>query len=446
MSFLAQKNNFQGRTFVRLFLYILFHNHIGEFTTIRWYNLRVVNPFIHTKKEDVIVLDIRDDSVGGMILSLDKAGGRIPEKIFSISKDIPFQRNFDHKRLFNDTAEALAYVADTIARSGFKLPSKIFCIIGPHLHASQIRTIRSKYDAPVLITGQLLKDLVQNDIEKFENEQLNPNGDLLNVILEHKAMQIKLNGYETEFPIKQNASDIEISIFVSMAPGILMNDLKEILSKYFHSDKVDFHSFTFALSDVLRGIFLDKMGFAVVNVENEVSEISVIRNGVIEDVVSFPVGMSLLPKIIMDRFGLSYAQAISYLELFISGSGESEVMARVAEVIEQTKVAWSDLFYQSLKRISYHHLLPDTFYVVAGPKYEDFFLEYVKKAEISNLLMMNRPQRIDRLEPNVFAGLCKNTSDCPDDLHFLAAAVFINKFYEQTDTILERATRIVFRG
>lgn len=401
----------------------------------------MINPFIFTKKEDIVVLDIRDGSVGGMILSLDKDGKNIPEKIFSIRKEIPFQRNFNHKRLFYATSQAMVSVSTAIARSGFRLPKKIFCVVSPHLHASQVRVIKSKYDKPITVSESLLKTLVLEDIKQFENKHLDLGGDSSNAVLEHKIMQIKLNGYETDSPIKKVASEIEISVFVSMVPKILLYDLRKIIFKNLHSDIIDFHSFTFVLSDVIRGVSLDKRGFAVIDVEDEISEISVIRNGVIEDTASFPVGMSIITRIVMDRFGISHEQAISYLKLFTSRSGESEIIAKMSDVVERARVIWSDLFYQSLKKISYHHLLPDTFYIATDEVCKDVFLDFITRAEVSSLLVMNKPPRIECLEPKVFAGLCKNISACPDDLHLLAAAVFSDKVQKQSNSSYKKSDK-----
>jgi hypothetical protein len=423
---------FFRRFFVGINWNYLFHTIIWLAYPVKCYNLEVINLFRINKKEDIVVLDIRDNSVGGMILSLDKKGNSIPQKLFSIRKEIPFQRNFNHKRLFYLTAQAINHVSSLIMKSGFiKKPHKVFCIVGPHLHASQIRKIKTKYDSSVVISEFLLKNLVVQDIEHFEKKHLDIGGDSSNSVLEHKIMQLKLNGYETLLPINKHASEIEISVFVSMVPKILINDLSRIITKNLHTNKIDFHSFTFVLSDVVRSIALDKRGFVAINIEDEISEISVIRDGIVEDIASFPVGVSLLTRIIMDRFSVSHDQAISDLKLFVSGMGTSEMMSKMEEVADRTRMIWSDLFYQTMKKMSYRHLLPDTFYIVTEETCKDIFKEFIKKTDISNLLAANKPPRVECMEPKVFASLCKNISDCPDDLHFLVGAVFSDKFEKQ---------------
>lgn len=392
----------------------------------------MINLFKINKKEDIIVLDIRDNSVGGMILSLDKKTENVPQKLFSIRKEIPFQRNFNHKRLFYLTAQAINHVSSVIMKSGFvKKPHKVFCIVGPHLHASQVRKIKIKYNSPVVVSELLIKNLILQDITHLEKKHLNIGGDSSNAVLEHKIMQLKLNGYETVSPINKHANEIEISVFVSMVPNILIHDLSRMITKNLHSNKIDFHSFAFVLSDVVRGVLLDKRGFVAVNIEDEISEISVIRDGVIEEIASFPVGISLLTRIVMDRFSISHDQASSYMKLFVSGMGTGEMSFKMKELVERTRTIWSDLFYQTLKKMSYHHLLPDTFYIVTDETCKDIFNDFIKKTDISNLLVVNKPPRVECMEPKVFASLCKNISDCPDDLHFLVGAVFADKFEKQ---------------
>lgn len=389
----------------------------------------MINPFVFSKKEEVLVLDIRDGSVGGMILSLDKKGQEVPEKIFSIRKEIPFQRNFNHKRLFYNTSQALISVSAEIFKSGLKMPKKIFCLLGPHLHASQIRIIKSRYDRPTIISEKIISSLINQDVKLFENKHLGVLGESFSEMMEHKITQIKLNGYETGSPINKVASEIELSVFVSMVPHVLIGDLKRIILKHFHSDNVDFHSFSFALADVVRDISLDKRGFAIVNIEDEISEISVVRNGLIEDTASFPAGANFLFRMIMDRFGVSYEQALSYLKLFVAHSGDESITTKMSDIIEQTRIFWTDSFYQSLKKMSSHHLLPDTFYIATDDNQKNVFLDFIKKSRVSGLLVLNKPPAIEWLEPKIFSGLCKNISECPDDTHFLVSAVFVNKFH-----------------
>jgi len=411
----------------------LFHKRAGELAAKECYNLEVINPFVFIKKEDVVVLDIRDGSVGGMILTVNKEGGGAPIKVFSVRKEIPFQRSFNNKRLLASISQAVAFVALAIRDSGFKIPSKVFCILGPHLHASQVRIIKSKYDKPVTISEEVLHSLILQDSKEFQQKHLlNTNAsDSPNVMMEHKITQIKLNGYETSSPIKKNASEIEISVFVSMAPGELLDSLKKNIFKNLHTNKIDFHSFTFALSDIVRKIAPERPSFVVVNIEDEISEVSVIRDGEVEDIASFPVGMSMLTRVIMDRFNLSNEQALSYLKLYLSGSAEKDLSVKMVDAIDRAMVLWTDHFYETLRKISFHRLLPDIFYIATEETCKDVFINFIQKAEVSGLLVTSRSPRVECLEPNLFAELCKNISSCPDELHLLVDAIFIDKFYRQ---------------
>lgn len=385
------------------------------------------NLFNKILKEKINVIDIRDGSVGGMILSVDRASLSQPEKLFSTRIKLPFQKEFSHKRHFYATAQAISNVASEIHNRGQNAPDKIVCLIGPHMHISQRRNIKIQYKQPTLITSGILNRLISNDIHIFEEKHLTSgltNGDSVNTLFEHKVMQIKLNGYETSKPVGKKATDVSISIFASVIPKIVLADLKNIISKNFHSNNIEFHSFSFIISDVMRNLGLDSNGLVLVQIEDEITEISIIRNGIIQNIASFPLGKNLLIRVICAVLGTIPDAAESYLKMYNSKAGSPEVVKKMSEIFSKVNSTWSDLFFQTMKKTSYNHLLPQNFYVVVNQNYTNVFFDLIKKIELSNLLALNKQAEISTLGSHVFENLCKNRSDCPDDIYFLAASVF----------------------
>lgn len=391
------------------------------------YNLSVFNLFNKNSKEKVVVLDIRDGSVGGMVIQKETEGNSLPEKLFSVRKALPFQKNFNLKRLFYATAQAISFVASEIHKSGQNDPKKIICLVGPHMHISQRRNVKITYKQPTLLTTEILNRLISNDLHLFEEKHLTSGlakGESSNVIFEHKIMQIKLNGYETSNPIGKKATEVSISIFASVLPRVVLADLKNVISNSFHNNNLEFHSFSFMISDVVRNLDLDKNGLVLVQIEDEITEMSVVRNGIIQNIASFPAGKNLLKRQIMDSFATVSDGADSCIKMYNNKTGNEDVIKKMTDVLLKMNEVWADLFFQTIKKISYYHLLPQSFYIVADNDCKNIFIDLFKKIELSSILVLNKPAEIVSLDNQFFDNFCKNKSECPDDIYFLAASVF----------------------
>lgn len=387
--------------------------------------------FLNKKNRNRIsVIDLRDGSVGGMTLSVDKERKSIPEKIHSIRKELPFQKNLSFKRLFYSTAQLIPQVALSMQKIGLGESEDLYCIIGPHFYFSETRVIRKKFGEPRLIDRKLVDDLLNKEIEEVVSGHPTNNivgAEPSTVVLDKKIMQIKLNGYETTNPFGKSASEIRISLFLSLIPRIVVRDLYKLLRKNFHNNNIHFHSSTFVAFDSIRSLDMDKEGFVVVSVEKETTEVSVVRDGILEENSSIPMGQNFFKRAICAKYNTIPDEAETYLKLYIHNSGDLKRLTEVFKFIEDKGYEWRKSFFSCLKSLSEHHLLPENFYLTAGDDNIKFFTNLVRESEIAEILTYNKPPSVRRLDQNVFDGYCRNKSDCLDDVHFVTGAVYVNK-------------------
>ena len=309
----------------------------------------MLNFLKNSSKNYIAILDVRDGSVGGMLVLIDKEN-KIPEKVYSVRKELPFQKIFSYKRTFYATMQAInSVIADILKNSGH-VPEKILCMMGPHLHISQTRIIKSSFDKPTKITEKLINELVRSDLKIFEDMHFHnvlADSESLNTMLDHKIMQVKLNGYNTPVPFDKIASDIEISVYVSMMSRVVKKDLESIISKGFHNNFIDFHSYSFALFDSTRGLNIERDGFVVVDVESELTEVIAVKNGIIEETASFPLGKNFLLRKISEEFNTMHEEAVSYLSMHKDNTGSKEVMLKIKTAVDKANAEWTNALNES---------------------------------------------------------------------------------------------------
>ncbi len=386
--------------------------------------------FVPSKDEqNIVVLDIRDSSVGGAVVSFDKKLKIRPKKLFSEKRNIIFQKNFSFKRLFYSTSQAVSSVAFSIFKNNHIPIDKIYCVLGPHLYISQTKIIRAKYNESILVSQELLDKIVEGGLSRPAKGELKifSGIDEHMEVLDKKIMQVKLNGYETPEPFHKKATEIEISVFVSYIPRLVMRDINKILSSSFHDRSIIYHSSAFVAADVLRGLHEEQDSFMFVSIGNELTEISVVKKGVIEEVSSIPKGRNLIFRDICEKFGTIYEESVSLVDMFTSNSSDPVLTEKLRESIKKSEEVWAGLFYKTLQKISSRHFLPDNLYLTAEKKCSGIFFDFVSKLDISNLLALNKPPRINCLDNEIFEIYCQNNSSCPDNIHLLIDSIFVNK-------------------
>ncbi|MEI6296694.1 MAG: hypothetical protein WCO84_03560 [bacterium] len=394
----------------------------------------MISFFNHTTKEIVAVIDIRDGGVSGMLFSLDKKTGSIPEKLFSTRRVVMFQKNFDHKRLFFDTKKALLNVMKSLQGSRNGNPTKIFCVLGPHLYASQTRTIKVKYDNPTTVTNDLINKIILDDVRAFEQKHLpesTENTEHHNSILEHNIMQIKLNGYEVLDPLNKKASEVDISVFVSISPASVIKELKEQISKHFHNNNVTFHSSVFVAFDTITERVTKEKDFILINTEDEVTEISIIKSNILEETFSFPLGQNFILRMLGHNFGTINEEAYSYLEMYNTKTGDPKTISKIKEILNSTKEVWDDVFNKTVKKISKKYLLPSNLYITSEIKYQDIFTEFITKANIPEFFKLNRTPILNFINCDIFKEYYKNNNKYPDNVNLLFELFYINKIFHK---------------
>ena len=229
------------------------------------------------KEELVLVFDIGSSSVGGALFEAQKTG--IPKIIYSIREPIILEKNVSFDRFFSLTLKSLEIVTNKISMKGFGAPKKVFCILSSPWYASQTRIIDLKKNTPFIFSSKLADSLIEKEIKIFEEECLkkyvHTNSKVMPIEL--KNMQIMLNGYVVSKPLNQKATELEMTIFISMSGEQILEKFKEAIGKHFYSQNIKFASFAVASFAVARDLFVNQDSFLLIDIGGEVTDISMIK-------------------------------------------------------------------------------------------------------------------------------------------------------------------------
>lgn len=387
--------------------------------------------FLHSsKKETIAIINISDFAVFGGIINICREG--TPEVIYFQKRELPFQEHFSGKRLFYAISRAVFSVASAIQSSGVGRPSRILCVLGPHLHISETRVIKAKYEKPVMVRKELIDDLVAKDLDIFYSKSIGhdlalPSGQ--NSILEKNNMQIKINGYESADPFGKMASDIEISVFVSMITNGVLSDIRRMISGIFHTNEIYFSSFSFSIFNAVRDRLEKDAGFNIVEVCSEMTNIGIVRDGIIDETFSVPIGVHSLLRKIIHKFRTMHGEALFYIRTHNEKSSDPKTFDNIKTQISEMKKEWNASVYRVFERVSSRRLLPSKFYLACDKDFYPIFSSYLEDMGLSNMLMQNVKKEIRPVGADLFNGSCDNKCGQILDSAMIIDSIFANKVF-----------------
>ncbi len=378
----------------------------------------------------IIIFDIGSASIGGAFASVD--GSRIPEIIFTTRRDIPFQEKLNFQRFLDSMIKTLEemFVSMQKAGGGVRV-SRAFCVLASPWYASQTRLVHYEQPAPFTVTEKGLSKLIQKEIDLFRDSKLfsrSKVGDALPEIMESKNIQMKLNGYEVQTPFGKKASELEVALYISMIPANIHRSINESIVKFWHTPTVHFSSFSFCAFDTIRDIFTDESSFLFMDISGEVTDISLAKDNVLLESISFPAGKNMLIRALVKGMKSTPAVAISEMNLYLEGKATREHAKQVEEILNEESKEWLLFFEDALSQFATEFPIPRTIFYTADDSVTKWFEGALHDANFSRF-SQEEGQFMIRSLGNTFLNKFVQVDEPNFQDPFLAIeTIFANKF------------------
>lgn len=344
--------------------------------------------FKHNAKKGqhfIIVFDIGSASIGGAFVSIDST--RQPEVIFTIRRNIPFQEKLNFQRFLDSMIKTLEEMFETMQKSGGGVRvDQAFCILASPWYASQTRLVHYKQEKPFKITEKGLNKIIEREINLFRESKLfarSKVGDIPPEIMESKNIQMKLNGYEARNPYGKSVSELEIALYISMIPSNIFTSINDSIINFWHVPPVQFSSFAFTAFDTIRDIFVDETSFLFIDISGEVTDISLAKNNVLLESISFPAGKNALIRAIVKNMHASPAAAISEMNMYLEAESTLDHGRQIEEILTKEIMEWKIFFEDALSQFATEFPIPRTIFYTADENVAEWFEDAIKNADFS---------------------------------------------------------------
>jgi hypothetical protein len=343
-----------------------------------------------------VVCDIGSASVAvGLVLFEE---GKLPNILYTIRVPISIIEKPDSKGLELSMArffeEALKkFSQDIPQRAEYKeLLNKtitdVYAIYSSPWYVSKTSTIRIEKSKPFLLDRGSINRLINEEEQEFEAEAVSGKYDSIIhkdiKMIERELVRVKLNGYETSDPFLKEISHAELSLYMSLIPHTIFAKLEELSEKYLHTRKVSSFTFPLVSFGAVRDLFPHESDFILLDIAGEMTDASVVVNGVITNSSSFSLGRNSLIRKIKERFGVSYEIALSYIDMLVSDSLEEGMAKEVKLEVDIFNSLWLQTFNEASIRLKGSEALPTKIFLTIDEDVSSVFKKNFDKTGVDN--------------------------------------------------------------
>jgi hypothetical protein len=397
--------------------------------------------FLKQKDETVSALfEIGSGSVAGALVKLSST--KHPELLYSYREAIPFRENLEHSRLISDMATVVGHVAKNLGDKGLahlnftgygrhRIHDIFYSFASPWV-LSQTTVLDIKKEVEIVVTKQLIDDVVAKEQHSFEKlikeDDKSSVFDNDAVMIEKKMIQVRLNGYPTDNPYQKMAHQIETAFCMSFVPADIMEKINIAVEKTFNFRKVTPHSFALLSYTALRDIFPTDRNFIFVDVHGEITDVLVVKNGLLVHTFSFPFGTHTLIRKASHLLNLMPDIAESTLRVHALGKNNEINQTKVQPLIEMVQKEWLMAFSSAYTTLPEKIVLPHTFFVITDNDLEALFAEVLKTSVLVGVNMTASSPNIITLDDVTLTTYCQIGRALIPDAPLLLQAIALNAF------------------
>ncbi|MDP2789296.1 MAG: hypothetical protein Q8O46_04640 [bacterium] len=380
------------------------------------------------KGELALLFDIESSSVGGVLFYINKS--KVPEIVFSFREQIVTETEFNFDRFFTGTMKALGDVAGKICLAGLGSPKHFFCVLSSPWYASQTRVIRVEKNTPFTFTNKLADSLTKKEISFFQEEHLykyDQDGSKA-LPIEFKNMKTVLNGYTATNPINQRATELEMTVFISISSEHFLQRVQEIVSQHFFRKDIKFLSLAMVSFAVARDLFVKQENFLLIDIGGEITDISMVKKDVLSNSISFPKGLNFITRGIASILNCSLDEAKSLISLYKDEHAETLTEKRLEPMISKLKNEWLNEFQNSLANLSNDISIPANIFITIDSNFAPFFSDIIKTEQFSQYTLTESKFKVVFLDTEKLYDAALLGSEVKLDPLVILGAIYINRF------------------
>lgn len=373
---------------------------------LKCYNKNVLDKLkIFTKKtqnQNVLVFDVSSSAVSGALFRSSAQG---EPSILRMARSKPvILEKVKLNGLWFKLREEFKNLSRNIISGADEKPDKVFVIFSSPWYFSQIRALKVLKKEPFIVNSRLLEELIKDEVEIFKRRSLEkfslPEANI--DIMEHEIMKVQLNGYDVKNYENKEVNDLKLFVYLSTIMKQARDEVASFFSSEYGLQEINFHTPPHVLHLALSEIFNAKEGFLTLDIGGEITEISIIKEGLIKEIASFAFGKNAIIRSIAESFKVEFSQAYSLFKIYNAKDIAPQTKQKLEVIFKQSVNEWRRVFEKTLVNIAVDLPMPVNAFLIGGGAALPQFRQAVSDESLSHFTFLKKPFAVQTILPRAF--------------------------------------------
>lgn len=293
--------------------------------------------FFYADGKSALLVNIHDFTVESMILDSDDTINTVS----GIKEEAALKR-------------ALAKISDKYKAL------KYFIVFSSPWSLSQTHLVRARKDAPFIFSEKYFDEILKNENSLFlKNLKNNFNPDYFK-FMEADIMKVLLNGYEIKDlnPFKKKIKNIELLIYMSAVKKEVFDAVSEVFNDGFQKKNLVIKTRPAIFCFILKDTEKENRDFIIIDIREETTEIVLVKNGCIEEIINFNKGYNFFARRIMDGLNISLSEAVSMFDRYNRNLMEENKKYELKNILKSAENDFKESFLNIVNELSKDNFLP----------------------------------------------------------------------------------------
>jgi cell division ATPase FtsA len=376
--------------------------------------------FSKENKEEIIALfDIGSGSVGGAIILASKKGA--PTMLASFRRNFKLRNSVSAKEVKKEMLSALGEVAAKIQKTVHAIPDKVYATLSYPWSRASFRKIKHSQKEGFVFTEKEAKRMIKDEISRFQKENSG-----FEEIIDRRVTNILLNGFELKNPHGKRAKECEIQIFLSLADSEIVDKIEDVIMKTYHRN-IKFTSQMFANFVVVRDIFDNVDDFTIIDVDEEITEVSVMVDDNLLGTETFFSGKNTFIKKVSESLKKDIKDTVSLISLYKDSHLHDSRVGEVELAVRNANKEWMDDLKKTLTTLFYDLLIPHNIFLICDSNAEKFYSNLLQKGNFPEFTTTKDSFNVIISGAGVLRDFCKMSYNVRQDPNLIIQSIYINK-------------------
>lgn len=252
--------------------------------------------------------------------------------------------------------------------------ANVLVLLGSPWHISWSDKILVKKEHNFRVTKNLINDSIRDSFYGTHKDMS---------ILGKHIESVKMNGYQMKTSVGKSTQSLELDVYIESAPNEALSSISQIIKKYLPHARINWSTYTYTAASAIQES-LGVKDFLLVMPEHEVTEIALIKDGIIQAEASMPLGTATLARELFGKSSSGIKEAISKTKRFLAGTLSESGLKTASLSMDVIKKNFFEDFRNILWQMNTSVLFPDTVFVTGKNVASYFFSLWIKSENYSN--------------------------------------------------------------